>query len=121
MKRLAFLIGVLALVAAACGESTHPDVTAPRDAASVELGKMVFADACAECHGENLEGATNDEGVEGPELVSHGLGHPDSDFIEFVRDGKGSDMPALGGELSTEEIAAVIDYVRSIQGANVGE
>ena len=115
MKRFIVLIGVLSLVFVACGESTHPDVTAPRDAASVAAGAQVYAETCAQCHGADLEGGI------GPQLVSEGLGHPDSDFIKFVTDGKGSEMPAQGGNLSTDEIVAVIDYVRSVQGAHVGQ
>jgi mono/diheme cytochrome c family protein len=114
-RRILWLIGVTALVLAACGGDPHPDVTMDRDAASVAAGEAIFAESCAVCHGEGMEGGT------GPALVDAELGHPDSDFIVFVTDGKGSEMPAFGDTLSSEEIASVVDYVRSVQAANLDE
>jgi cytochrome c551 len=115
MKRLLLLIGVLAVVSYACGgDDAHPDVTAARDAASVAAGADIYAESCAGCHGADLTGGI------GPNLVTSELGHPDADFIDAVANGKG-DMPALGEDLSSQEIVQVIDYVRSIQGANLTE
>ncbi len=98
---------------AACGgDEAHPDVTADRDAASVAAGEAIYQENCAGCHGAALEGGA------GPGLVDAELGHPDSDFVEAITNGKG-EMPAFGGQLSAEEIASAVDFVRSVQAANL--
>ena len=78
---------------------------------------------CAECHGENLEGAENDEGIEGPALVEKELSHPDSDFVDIITNGEGGEdeMPGFGDELSSEEILAIVDFVRDVQRVNLDE
>jgi cytochrome c551 len=112
MRRLLLIAVAAALIAGACGGDPHSDVTKARDASSVAAGATIWAAACAQCHGDNLQGGS------GPGLVDAELGHPDSDFIDVVTNGKGS-MPALGGELTAEEIVQVVDYVRSVQAANL--
>lgn len=113
MKHMVLVLGLLALVASACGgDSVHSDVTAARDAASVSVGADVFAAHCADCHGDSLEGGI------GPALVDAELGHPDSDFVEFVTDGKG-DMDGFRDELSSDEILSVVDFVRQVQNDNL--
>ena len=108
LRRFVALIAVLALTA--CGGGAHSDATKARDAASVEAGAAVYAANCASCHGANLEGGV------GPGLIEGGNSHPDSDWVDFITNGK-DEMPALGGTLSAGEITSVIDYVRS-QGAS---
>jgi mono/diheme cytochrome c family protein len=111
VKRLLLLI---ALLIVACGDDVHPDVTAVRDPDSVAAGADLFAAGCANCHRDDLSGDI------GPNLITSELGHPDSDFIDAVTNGKG-DMPAFGTELSPAEIEQVVDFVRSVQAANLAE
>lgn len=114
-KRLMWLAGVTVLVLTACGGDPHPDVTMDRDAASVAAGEVLYAENCAVCHGGELEGVT------GPALADAELGHPDSDFVSTITEGKGDEMPAFGDQLSSEEIVSVVDYVRTVQASGLDE
>jgi mono/diheme cytochrome c family protein len=70
-------------------------------------GKAVFADTCGSCHTLSAAGTS---GTTGPNLddVSR-----DAGAIEgIVRDGRGG-MPALGDQLSDDEIAGVAEFVAS--------
>ena len=70
-------------------------------------GKAVFADTCGGCHTLSAAGTS---GTTGPNLDDVSL---DAGAIEgIVRDGRGG-MPALGGQLSDDEIAAVAEFVAS--------
>ena len=121
-----------ALLIAACGERTAPgeDPRAdPRDAAKVALGKKVYAQQCASCHGANLEGQPNwrrrlpNGRMPAPphDESGHTWHHPDSVLFGITKNGVTayappgyeSDMPAFGGKLSDEEIWAVLAYLKS--------
>jgi mono/diheme cytochrome c family protein len=68
-------------------------------------GKAVFSDNCGSCHTLSAAGTS---GTTGPNLDDVSL---DAGAIEgIVRDGRGG-MPALGGNLSDDEIAAVAAFV----------
>jgi mono/diheme cytochrome c family protein len=68
-------------------------------------GKAVFTDNCGSCHTLSTAGTS---GTTGPNLDDVSL---DAAAIEgIVRDGRGG-MPALGGNLSDDEIAAVAAFV----------
>jgi cytochrome c6 len=70
-------------------------------------GKAVFADTCGSCHTLSAAGTS---GTTGPNLDDVSL---DAGAIEgIVRDGRGG-MPALGDQLSDDEIAAVAEFVAS--------
>jgi cytochrome c6 len=70
-------------------------------------GKAVFADTCGGCHTLSAAGTS---GTTGPNLDGVSL---DAGAIEsIVCDGRGG-MPALGDQLSDDEIAAVADFVAS--------
>jgi cytochrome c6 len=70
-------------------------------------GKAVFADTCGGCHTLSAAGTS---GTTGPNLDGVSL---DAGAIEsIVRDGRGG-MPALGDQLSDDEIAAVAEFVAS--------
>jgi len=71
------------------------------------LGREIFHDLCAACHGKNM--------------VSAGLAFdlrllPRDDYKRFqetVLNGKGSAMPPWRSQLSSEDIKALWDYVKS--------
>jgi mono/diheme cytochrome c family protein len=100
------------------------------DAAEVALGRTVYAENCAVCHGLNLEGHPNwkeynEDGSFRPpphDASGHTWHHADSVLIETIRFGGGrltgnlaglSNMPAFGEVLSDQEIAAVLAYIKS--------
>jgi mono/diheme cytochrome c family protein len=112
-RRVSIVLVALALAAAACGGSAHSDVTAVRDPESVLAGADLYAANCAQCHGAALEGGS------ATQLVSKELGHPDSDFVEWINNGKGN-MPAFP-DLTGDEVQAIVDFVRSVQAAALEE
>lgn len=139
MKRL-FLLLSLWLVA--CGRpvatgSAAPSAATPTfppfptlDPAEIALGKTVYAQHCAVCHGANLEGAAdwkipNEDGSYKPpphDETGHTWHHPDSVLLESIRLGasrlpeefKGdNNMPEFEDVLSMAEITAVLNYIKS--------
>lgn len=70
-------------------------------------GEAVFTERCGSCHTLSAAGTS---GAVGPNLDGVGL---DAGAIEaIVTEGRGG-MPAFGGDLSEEEIAAVAEFVAS--------
>lgn len=70
-------------------------------------GAAIFADTCARCHGADGQGVT------APALAGTVVErYPDpADQIAVVTRGSGA-MPAFGGDLSPEEIEAVVRFTR---------
>ena len=95
-------------------------------------GKAVYAGVCLPCHGMEGKGQpgsypplAGSEWANGGEawpvrIVLHGLRGP----VEVNGDKFAGEMPALGGQLSDAEVAAVLSYVRASfgnKGAPVSE
>lgn len=87
----------------------------PRDASMIEPGKLLYADNCASCHGENAEGS-RDLGapnladaiwlkVEGETEIAHQIQAP-----------KHGVMPAWNARLSSETVKQLAVYVHSLGG-----
>ena len=76
-------------------------------------GREVFANVCAECHGAEGQGGS------GPRLVGRASLADARDIARKLIRGFGY-MPAFGGQLSNEEIAAVLTYVRTTWGNEFG-
>lgn len=102
----------------------------PENLAQVTLGKTVYEDQCAECHGENLEGQPgwNRPPASGPRPApphnetGHTWHHGDQLIFEIVKHGPGmvagienydGGMPGYSGALSDDEIWAVIAFIKS--------
>lgn len=98
------------------------------DGVTIRLGQEVYVEACATCHGANLEGQPDwkrrlENGrMPAPphDATGHTWHHADQDLLTITRDGLGaivpgyeSDMPAFGDTLSDEEIRAVLAYIKS--------
>jgi len=79
------------------------------------LGKKIFADNCATCHGENAKG--NRE-LGAPNLTDKLWFYgPDKKIImEGLQNGRGGVMPAWGGRLSDPTIKALTVYVHGLGG-----
>lgn len=112
------LLGLVAVPAVA--EDPAPD--------AVALGRTIYAETCASCHGANLEGQpdwkrrlANGRMPAPPHDASgHTWHHSDQDLFLITREGVGgivpgyeSDMPAFRGILSDDEIRAVLAYIKS--------
>jgi mono/diheme cytochrome c family protein len=90
--------------------------------AGAQDGAQIFSRSCARCHGASGHG----DGEEAADLKTHPrdltkVRLPAARVTRVVHDGgaavgKSHDMPAFGGKLTAEEIAAVTAYVESLGG-----
>ena len=99
------------------------------DAEAVALGRMVYADHCAACHGENLEGEPDwqsrdaDGYLPAPphDTTGHTWHHPDELLIAIttlgtetiVGGGYRSNMSGFADILTEDEILAVLAFIKS--------
>ncbi len=100
------------------------------------LGQEVYAEACASCHGVNLEGQPNwrtrlENGrLPAPphDATGHTWHHPDEMLFSMTKfgpqdfaglDDYESDMPAFEDVLSDQEIWAVLAYIKSTWPAEI--
>lgn len=81
--------------------------TGDDDGADDDVGRTVYAERCASCHGSDGAGAS------GPTMAGVADRLSVEDHTEVVRDGRG-EMPGWDGTLSGDEIDAVVDYERSV-------
>jgi mono/diheme cytochrome c family protein len=127
--------GIAIIGAAAILHSTlrpsGPAFIDPADQTLVMQGRAIYANHCAACHGESLQGQPNwRERLPSGKLpapphdkTGHTWHHPDALLMDMVKNGLVpgrtapagyvSDMPAYGGALSDEEIIAVLAYIKS--------
>ncbi|WP_119680805.1 c-type cytochrome [Indioceanicola profundi] len=99
------------------------------DAAVIARGAAIYADHCAACHGEQLEGQPDwrsrkpDGRLPAPphDQTGHTWHHPDEVLFRIVKRGPAaavagdyeSDMPGFAGVLNDEEIRAVLAFIKS--------
>jgi cytochrome c oxidase cbb3-type subunit III len=83
--------------------------------ADLALGKKVFADNCAACHG--AEGNGNRE-LGAPNLTDKiwFYGSDKATIVQGIQNGRGGVMPAWGGRLSEPTIKALTVYVHTFGG-----
>ncbi|SFJ29021.1 c-type cytochrome [Albimonas pacifica] len=126
--------GVAALAAVAQqenGDAPADGVTfrgEPVAAEEIAVGRELYAETCASCHGADLEGQADwkrrlDSGrMPAPphDETGHTWHHSDQDLFAITKGGVEavvpdyeSDMPAFDGILSDEEIEAVLGYIKS--------
>lgn len=136
---LVTLLFLLLLAACTAGEEaaptlsgSNPATAAPApptpDATLISLGEDVYSEACASCHGANLEGEPGwkqpnpDNSFRAPphDATGHTWHHGDRVLREAVLQGGErlgkfgiSNMPAYAGTLSELEIEAVLTYINS--------
>ena len=112
------------------GSPADPYLLKPSDQKIITMGRVVYQEHCAACHGDNLEGEPNwqmpdeDGYLPAPphDETGHTWHHPDEDLIGFTKYGliayanltnHKSNMPAYEGVLSDEEIIAVLSFIKS--------
>lgn len=121
----AYLFGAAALIAAA-GAYGLSSRSEERDLAR---GAEVYADACASCHGDALEGQPNwrERTAEGRlpapphDETGHTWHHADRVLFRIVKEGTAavvgggyeSDMPGYADQLSDDEIRDVLAFIKS--------
>ena len=128
LRALLLAATVLAGTMAAFAAAAEPGAD-PSDAAQVALGKRLYADQCAACHGANLEGQP-DWRTRGPEgklpappqdASGHTWHHSDAQLFDITKRGVAAiagpgyrtDMREFGSVLSDAEIWAVLAYIKS--------
>ncbi len=111
MKKIIFLscaASVLALTVFSCGDGTKASANGPAEQPEKIDGAALYDSKCAICHG-----ADGKAGVMGAsDLSVSTLGHAAA--VNVVKNGR-KGMRAFGGELSDEEIAAVVTYTESLR------
>ncbi|CAD0184666.1 hypothetical protein RUESEDTHA_01548 [Ruegeria sp. THAF57] len=101
----------------------------PDNAKLVALGQDIYADQCATCHGENLEGQPNwrvrgeDGLLPAPphDATGHTWHHDDETLFKLTKFGlaglmenaPATGMPVYEGVLSDDEIIAVLSFIKS--------
>lgn len=100
------------------------------DKTLVALGRTVYGQHCASCHGAKLEGQPDwrtrkaDGKLPAPphDETGHTWHHADEQLFRLTRDGLKpplaldgyqSDMPAFGGVLTNEQIGAVLSFIKN--------
>lgn len=86
-----------------------------RDAAVLDAGAARFVRSCAPCHGDQAQGLI------GPNLTDdrwlHG-GSVEQVFQTVAKGWPAKGMPPWGRTMKPDELAALVSYVRSLQGSN---
>lgn len=127
-------IGLVAtLTVFALGRPVLPRIN-PNDADQVEVGRRLYRDSCASCHGPSLEGQAawqmrlpNGRLPAPPHDASgHTWHHSDEVLFRITKHGPKAypagyetDMPPFADRLTDSEIAAVLAFIKSTWPADV--
>jgi len=108
--------------------SMRPPAVDHTNARMVDIGSRIYSAHCASCHGTKLEGQPNwqvrlaNGKLPAPphDPSGHTWHHSDKVLFDITKkgpaaypDGYQTDMPAFGGRLSDEQIAAVLAFIKS--------
>jgi mono/diheme cytochrome c family protein len=86
--------------------------------AAIAAGQKVFAAKCALCH--TIAGkVAHPKFIESP-IPNLDEVRPKPDYVRARVMNGGFDMPSIGGELSAAQLSAVVAYVASIAGRDIG-
>ena len=124
---VSMIIGCLAIYTLSSSASAH-EWKAPQDAVktenpiksnktSIDLGKEVYIQFCADCHGKKGDGngsMTAELETKAPDLKNSAKNHSDGDLFWKIQNGK-REMPSFKEELEEKEIWSVINYVKSLR------
>lgn len=138
VKKKAMIASVVGIVALGVGAYLYGTLIDsadayidPSDQTLVALGKKVYANNCAACHGAKLEGqpawrirqANGRLPAPPHDETGHTWHHPDTVLIDIIKNGLVpgvtappgyvSDMPAYGKLLTDQDIVAVLAYIKS--------
>jgi cytochrome c6 len=88
----------------------------PAAAQDSSAGAAVYKEKCTTCHGPDGAGTTVGKSLQVADLRSPEVQKKsDADLTQSVSDGKGN-MPAFKGNITDDEIHAVIAFVRTFAG-----
>ncbi len=103
MKKVIFALVVL-------GSSAFAEIGGWSSVKKINIGKNIFSNNCAVCHGEKAEGRANFPALNGKGHVGH---HSPKKLLAQITNGGGG-MPAFKSKLSKQEREAVLVYLHSI-------
>jgi mono/diheme cytochrome c family protein len=104
MKKFPLMFALMTLGFISCAQN-NSNVVASKSFA-VKNGRALFLKNCVHCHGADARGD------EGPDL--HKLDWTDAQIIRRIRTGKSGQMTAFAGKLSSEEMNALVVYLRTL-------
>ena len=125
------ILGATALVMAFAGarDPAAQQLSLPYDdAAAVERGAALYAENCASCHGDQLQGEPNwrQRGEDGlmpappHDETGHTWHHSDEILFQLTKFGPGaliegyqSNMPGFDGVLTDQQILDTLGYIKS--------
>lgn len=127
ISNLSCVVACCFIISACSRDNDRADAS---DANQVAAGKGIYAAQCARCHGEKLEGQPDwrtrkaDGKLPAPphDETGHTWHHADKLLFGIVKhgmvppygpEGYLSDMPSFGGQLSDEDIWAVLAFIKS--------
>ena len=128
MQRNTLFVGLVAAVVAAAGGLVSYWVADRGGRERIALGRSIYFRHCAVCHGAELEGQPDwqtplpSDRLPAPphDESGHTWHHSDQELFTITKKGLAavvpdyeSDMPAFQTILSDDEIAAVLDYIKS--------
>lgn len=127
--------GYLMLTSSSAPDAVGDVELRPDDQALVAQGRSVYAENCASCHGQDLEGQENWRSRDADGLLpapphdetGHTWHHPDKVLFAITKYGptKLSDgeyesrMPGYDGVLTDQEIIAALSYIKSTWPAEI--
>jgi cytochrome c oxidase cbb3-type subunit 3 len=77
---------------------------------AVAEGRVIYAENCSVCHGEDLKGGV------GPDLTEHlKYGETDNKKYESIAMGRGGGMPPFQTQLGRDRIWKVLAYIDSVR------
>jgi len=135
-KSITLLVAAAAFLAGAAGwvvsQGNGTQTGAALGGVDTQAGKALYAENCAACHGENLEGQPDwrSPGADGRlpapphDETGHSWHHPDRILFDYTKlGGKAalasqgvefdSGMPGFGDTLSDEEIWNILGFIKS--------
>ena len=128
---VALVAGIVAMTLLDSTEAPATGMLRPDNPSIVAAGRIIYADSCAGCHGENLEGkmvpsaAGSDEMVLAPphDGSGHTWQHPDQVLFDLTKygasgviclePGDNKDMPVFEDVLIDEQIVSVLSFIKS--------
>jgi len=112
-----YLLVILGFLLSACSAVATQSPTETPTPNPLELGRAVFLETCAQCHGESGEGYANELAAPALNESEHAWHHPDQQICDWILNGKlgvGREMPSQGEQLSPQEVSSVIAYLHTL-------
>ncbi|MCA9658407.1 MAG: cytochrome c [Myxococcales bacterium] len=113
MRRILIAAALLAFAPGCESGSDNPDVaTIVALSGDATSGESLYGTHCSSCH---MADGTGNPGLNYPSLVEHASKETDEEIVAIVLEGEEA-MPAFRSQLSDQEVADVLAYIRATWG-----